>query len=150
MVNQRGLEFYGRLVDHLLEAGIAPMVTLYHWDLPAALDERGAGGHPRCRLVRRLCERMYKALDDRVRQWATLKEPWVVTYGGDLHGGSRLGTATASRRRSRGQLLRAHGAAVEALRAAGRHRSGSRRHRAQVPGHRSEPTLPRSCAPTRS
>jgi beta-glucosidase len=125
-VNQAGLAFYDRLVDGLLEAGIEPMLTLYHWDLPAALDDRGGW------LNRDIAEWfaeytmvMVRALDDRVKLWATLNEPWVVTDGGYLHG------ALAPGHRNRFEapiathnLMRAHGRGVEAYRAAGRNRIG--------------------------
>ena len=69
------------------QRGIAPLVTLYHWDLPAALDDRGGWLEPRQRrLVRRLRGRGVRALGDRVPLWATLNEPWVVVDGGYLHG----------------------------------------------------------------
>ena len=127
-VNQAGLDFYERLVDTLLEHGIQPMATLYHWDLPAALDDRGGWLNPRHRrLVRRLrTASCSSALDDRVTLWATLNEPWVVTDGGYLHGAlapghrNRFEAPIASH-----HLLRAHGEAVQAYRAVGSTRSGS-------------------------
>ena len=125
-VNEKGLDFYRRLVDALLENGIQPLVTLYHWDLPAALDDRGgwlnrdvAGWFAEYARV------MFRALDDRVRTWATLNEPWVVTDGGYLHGALAPGhrnlfeAPIASH-----HLLLAHAAAVEAYRAEGRHKIG--------------------------
>jgi len=118
-VNPQGLGFYERLVDMLLEHGIAPNVTLYHWDLPAALDDRGGW------LNRDVAEwfadygrALFRALGDRVPMWATLNEPWVVTDGGYLHGALAPGhrnlfeAPIASH-----NLLRAHARAVQAYRA---------------------------------
>jgi beta-glucosidase len=125
-VNEKGLDFYRRLVDALLENGILPLVTLYHWDLPAALDDRGgwlnrdvAGWFAEYARV------MFRALDDRVQMWATLNEPWVVTDGGYLHGALAPGhrnlfeAPIASH-----HLLLAHAAGVAAYRAEGQHRIG--------------------------
>jgi beta-glucosidase len=125
-VNAAGLDFYERLVDRLLSKGIQPMVTLYHWDLPEALDNRGgwlnrdsAGWFADYAAV------VFRRLDDRVRLWVTLNEPWVVTDGGYLHGvlapghRNRFEAPLASH-----NLMRAHGAAVEAYRATGRHQIG--------------------------
>ena len=125
-VNQRGLDFYRRLVDTLLAAGIEPFVTLYHWDLPAALDDRGgwlnrdvAGWFADYAAV------CYRALDDRVRWWATLNEPWVVTDGGYLTGVLAPGhQSTAEAARAAHHLLLAHAAGVEAYRALGGHQVG--------------------------
>ncbi|MED5621989.1 GH1 family beta-glucosidase [Ideonella sp. BN130291] len=125
-VNPGGLAFYERLVDTLLANGIQPMATLYHWDLPAALDDRGGWLNPDvadwfadyARLV-------FRKLDDRIKLWATLNEPWVVTDGGYLHGAlapghrNRFEAPIASH-----NLLRAHGAAVRAYRAEGKHQVG--------------------------
>src|SRR5512132_3201167 len=120
-VNQAGLDFYRRLVDALREAGIRPFATLYHWDLPAALDDRGGW-----------CNRdsadwfadyagiVYRALDHAVETWATLNEPWVVSDGGYLAGAlapghqSRFEAPLVSH-----NLLRAHGAALAAYRSGG-------------------------------
>jgi beta-glucosidase len=125
-VNARGLGFYDRLVDTLLESGIEPLLTLYHWDLPAALDDRGGWLNPDiAKWFADYADVLYRKLDGRVKSWATLNEPWVVTDGGYLHG------ALAPGHRSRYEapiashnLLRAHGAAVQAYRASGRHRIG--------------------------
>ncbi|HSN32919.1 MAG TPA: GH1 family beta-glucosidase [Ideonella sp.] len=125
-VNAAGLAFYERLVDALLEAGIRPMATLYHWDLPAALDDRGGWLNPD--IADRFADYarvVFKALDDRVPLWATLNEPWVVSDGGYLHGTlapghrNRFEAPIASH-----QLLRAHARAVQAYRAEGRHEVG--------------------------
>jgi len=118
-VNEKGLDFYRRLTDALRANGIQPLVTLYHWDLPAALDDLGgwvnrdvAGWFAEYANV------MFRTLDDRKPLWATLNEPWVVTDGGYLHGPLAPGhrslfeTPIAAH-----NLLRAHGAAVSAYRA---------------------------------
>ena len=125
-VNQAGLDFYSRLVDELLENGIEPLATLYHWDLPAALDDRGGWLNRDCAdWFAEYGTTLYRALDGRVRKWATINEPWVVTDGGYLHG------ALAPGHRSRYEapiaahnLMRAHGAAVQAYRAEGAHEIG--------------------------
>jgi beta-glucosidase len=125
-VNPAGLGFYERLVDALLENGIEPMVTLFHWDLPAALDDRGGWLNPDVAgWFADYASVVFRKLDDRVKLWATLNEPWVVTDGGYLHG------VMAPGHRNRFEapiathnLLRAHGAAVSAYRSLGRHRIG--------------------------
>ena len=125
-VNPGGLDFYDRLVDALLKHGIEPMVTLFHWDLPAALDDRGGWLNPDVsKWFADYAAIMFRKLDDRVKMWTTLNEPWVVTDGGYLHG------ALAPGHRNRfeapiatHQLLRAHGAAVQAYRSEGKHRIG--------------------------
>ncbi|HVF61311.1 MAG TPA: GH1 family beta-glucosidase [Thermoanaerobaculia bacterium] len=125
-VNQRGLDFYRRLVAALREAGIEPMATLYHWDHPAALDERGGWLNPDSpRWFADYARVCFDTLDGEVRLWATLNEPWVVCDGGHLHG------TLAPGHRSRWEaprvahhLLLAHAEAVLAYRAGGRHRIG--------------------------
>jgi beta-glucosidase len=120
-VNAKGVAFYDRLVDALLEHGIRPNATLYHWDLPAALDDRGGWlNRDVADWFADYARVMYRALGDRVPLWATINEPWVVTDGGYLHG------VLAPGHRSRYEapiathnLMRAHGAAVEAFRAEG-------------------------------
>ena len=102
-----------------LQQGIEPMVTLFHWDLPAALDDRGGWLNPDIAgWFADYATVVFRRLDGRVKLWATLNEPWVVTDGGYLHG------ALAPGHRNRfeapiaaHQLMRAHGAAVKAYRA---------------------------------
>jgi beta-glucosidase len=125
-VNPAGLDFYERLVDTLLEQGIEPLVTLYHWDLPAALDELGGWLNPDiAQWFAEYAAIVVRRLDGRVKMWTTLNEPWVVTDGGYLHGTlapghrSRFEAPVASH-----HLLRAHAQAVRAYRAEGRHRVG--------------------------
>ncbi|MGN6183796.1 MAG: GH1 family beta-glucosidase [Thermoanaerobaculia bacterium] len=125
-VNERGLDFYRRLVDELLANDIQPLVTLYHWDLPAALDDRGGW------LNRDIswwfadyAQVMFRALDDRVKMWVTLNEPWVVADGGYLHGVLAPGhrnhfeAPIASH-----NLMRAHAAAIQAYRSVGKNQIG--------------------------
>ena len=127
-VNRRGLDFYERLVDHLLERGISPMVTLYHWDLPAALDDLGGW------LDRDIvgwfsdyADVMFRTLGDRVPQWATINEPWVIVDGGYLHGVLAPGHQSAFEAPRAGHhVLLAHGAAVEAFRAGPGPKAGGR------------------------
>ena len=119
--NQRGIDFYRRLVDALVAANIKPVATLYHWDLPAAIDD--LGGWLNRDIADWFCDYatlMFKALDG-VEMWATLNEPWVITDGGYLHGALAPGhrnlfeAPLASH-----NLLRAHGRAMKAYRALGR------------------------------
>jgi beta-glucosidase len=125
-VNAAGLDFYDRLVDALLAHGIAPLATLYHWDLPAALDDLGGWLNPEiAHWFADYAQVVFHRLDDRVTRWATLNEPWVVSDGGYLHGALAPGhrnlfeAPIASH-----HLMRAHGAAVQAYRAAGRNQIG--------------------------
>jgi beta-glucosidase len=125
-INHDGLDFYRRLVDELLESGIKPMATLYHWDLPAALDDRGGW------LNRDIADWfadyariMFEALDDRVAMWATLNEPWVVTDGGYLHGVLAPGHRSLFEPPlATHNLLRSHAAAVAAYRTMGKNQIG--------------------------
>lgn len=125
-VNEAGLGFYDRLVDALLEHGIEPMCTLYHWDLPEALDDLGGWLNPDiAEWFAEYADVCYRALDGRVKKWTTLNEPWVVTDGGYLHGAlapghrDRFEAPIASH-----NLMRAHGRGVQAYRATGRHEIG--------------------------
>src|SRR4029434_8134304 len=125
-VNAAGLAFYDRLVDALLAGGIAPIATLFHWDLPAALDDLGGWLNPDiANWFADYAATVFRKLDDRVKLWATLNEPWVVTDGGYLHGAlapghrNRFEAPIASH-----HLLRSHGTAVQAYRAEGKHEMG--------------------------
>jgi beta-glucosidase len=120
-INGAGLDFYDRLVDELLEAGIAPTPTLFHWDTPQALED--AGGW----MVRDTAHRFgeYAAvvadrLGDRVKRWITINEPRELTmlgYGLGVHAPGKTGVFEALPT-AHHQLL-GHGLAVQALRAAG-------------------------------
>jgi beta-glucosidase len=118
-VNPKGLDFYKGLVDALLAAGIAPNATLYHWDLPAALDDRGGWLNPEVAgWFADYARVMFDALGDRVPMWATLNEPWVVCHDGYVSGCNAPGHVNLwEAPRVAGNLLRAHGAAVRAFRA---------------------------------
>ena len=125
-VNQKGLDFYSRLVDELLENGIEPNATLFHWDLPAALDDRGGWlNRDSADWFAEYAGVVFKALDGRVKLWSTINEPWVVTDGGYLHG------ALAPGHRNKYEapiaahnIMRASGAGIQAYRAVGKHQVG--------------------------
>ena len=125
-VNPPGLGFYERLVDALLEQGIQPMLTLYHWDLLAALDRLGGWLNPdSADWFADYVQILFRALDDRVQLWVTLNEPWVVVDGGYLHGVLAPGQRNLfAAPHASHHLLRAHAAAVQAYRAIGRHQIG--------------------------
>jgi len=118
-VNQAGIDFYSRLVDGLLERGIRPVATLYHWDLPQPLED--AGGWPvraTADAFERYAEIMGAALGDRIHTWTTLNEPWCSAYLGYGQGGHAPGRAEpASALAAVHHLNLAHGRAVQALRA---------------------------------
>lgn len=118
--NQAGLDFYRRLVDELLAHGIEPWLTLYHWDLPQALED--GGGWPARETADRFADYaglVHAALGDRVRHWITLNEPWCSSflgYGSGAHAPGRRDGAAAVR--AAHHLLLGHGRAARALRAA--------------------------------
>jgi beta-glucosidase len=85
-VNQKGLDFYDRLFDACLEMEITPWLTLFHWDLPQALQEKGGFANRDC--VDRFCEYTDKVtayFGDRIKNWMTFNEPWVYAYVGHLY-----------------------------------------------------------------
>jgi beta-glucosidase len=120
-VNQKGLDFYRRLLDSLAEAGIAPLVTLFHWDLPAALEDRGGWlNRDIASWFADYARVLFRALDGGVAKWATLNEPWVVTDGGYLNGGLAPGHRSLFEAPlAAHNLLRAHGEAVRLYRTEG-------------------------------
>ncbi len=117
-VNRPGLDFYDRLVDALLAAGIQPFVTLYHWDLPQALQEEG--GWPARDTARRFADYadvVSRRLGDRVHHWITLNEPWVAAYAGYGNGYHAPGIRNPlAAIQATHHLLLAHGLAVPVLR----------------------------------
>jgi len=117
--NERGLDFYRRLVDALLEAGIEPYPTLFHWDLPQELQD--LGGWPERDTAYRFAEYaglVHEALGDRVNHWLTLNEPWCAAFLGyglgrhaPGHHDGREAVVAAH------HLMLGHGLAVEQMRA---------------------------------
>ena len=120
-VNDRGLDFYERLVDGLLASGIQPVPTLFHWDLPAALDDRGGWtNRDSADWFADYAEVVLLRLGDRVTRWTTLNEPWVVVDGGYVHGVHAPGICDlAKAAHASHNLLRAHGQAVRSFRSHG-------------------------------
>ncbi len=126
-VNPAGIDFYSRLVDALLASGIQPLITLYHWDLPSAVDDRGGWLNPDvAHWFADYADVAFRALGDRVPMWATLNEPWVVVDGGYLYGVHAPGHRNLYEAPiAAHNLMRAHGAAVQRYRAGGwQHRIG--------------------------
>ncbi len=117
-VNQAGLDYYSRFVDGLLERGIKPIVTLYHWDLPQALED--AGGWPEratAEAFAAYASVVGEVLGDRVDTWTTLNEPWCTAYlgyGAGVHAPGRTDPVAALR--AVHHLNLSHGLAVQALR----------------------------------
>ncbi len=113
-----GVDFYDRLVDQLLAAGIEPYVTLYHWDLPQALEDDG--GWPERATAYHFAEYadvVAAALGDRVKHWATLNEPYCSSHFGYVTGFMAPGrTSVADGFAAAHHLLLGHGLAVERLR----------------------------------
>ena len=119
-MSSEGLDFYDRVVDALLAAGIRPFVTFYHWDLPQVLEDRG--GWPARETADAFCEYVAAVagrLGDRVGHWITHNEPWVASwlgYGWGKHAPGRTNEADAVA--AAHHLLLSHGRAVEILRSA--------------------------------
>ncbi|MDV6330246.1 GH1 family beta-glucosidase [Asticcacaulis sp. 201] len=125
-VNPAGLAFYSDLIDELLANEIEPIATLFHWDLPAALDDRGGWlNRDSADWFADYARVVFQAFDGRVKKWATINEPWVVSDGGYLNGTiapghrNRYEAPLASH-----NLMRAHGAAVKVYREIGRNEIG--------------------------
>jgi len=119
VINPLGLDFYDRLVDKLLAANIEPFLTLFHWDFPQALQERGGWlNRDHCYAFADYAALLVKRLGDRVRHWATFNEPGVVVYDGHVVGLHAPGIQDPSIASQVGHhLLLAHGLAVQAMRA---------------------------------
>lgn len=117
-VNPKGLDFYSRLVDSLLEKNILPWLTLYHWDLPQALEDKGGwANRDTAYLFAEYAVTMHEALGDRVGVWTTLNEPWCssfLSYTAGVHAPGRQsrpdGLAAAH------HLMLGHGLATQELR----------------------------------
>jgi beta-glucosidase len=117
-VNPAGLDFYSRLVDRLLDAGIEPFATLYHWDLPQSLDDRGGWLNRDCaQWFADYTAAVVERLGDRVTHWTTLNEPWcssILSYSIGEHAPGHRDVAEALT--AAHHLLLAHGRAVPVIR----------------------------------
>ncbi|MDR3170822.1 MAG: beta-glucosidase, partial [Treponema sp.] len=117
-VNQKGIDFYKRLIDALLTKNIQPAVTLYHWDLPQRLQDAGGwASRDTCEYFRDYANLAFEHFGDKVPFWYTHNEPWCVAFAGNLQGrhapgNQNLGTAVAVSH----HLLLSHGMAVDAYR----------------------------------
>jgi beta-glucosidase len=120
-VNLRGLDFYDRLTDELIGKGIDPVVTLYHWDLPQSLQDRGGWTvRETAEAFAEYAQIVHARLGDRVRTWTTLNEPWCSAYLGYGNGVHAPGIQDpASAFKAVHHLLLGHGLAARALRSAG-------------------------------
>jgi beta-glucosidase len=118
--NPKGLDFYERLVDELLAQGIDPWVTLYHWDLPQELED--AGGWPARDTAYRFADYsmlVFDRLQDRVRTWTTLNEPWCSAMLGYAYGDHAPGRQDfEAGLHAVHHLLLGHGLATQRMRAA--------------------------------
>lgn len=118
-VNEVGLDFYSRLIDKLLDANITPCATLYHWDLPQALQD--LGGWMNRDTAGRFAEYaslVFDRFSDRVKRWITLNEPMVAVTLGHLNGQHAPGISDlGSSGRALHHMLLGHGLAVKAFRA---------------------------------
>jgi len=118
-LNPAGIGFYDRLVDLLLDNGITPVATLYHWDLPQALEDRGGWAHrDTAARFAEYAETATAVLGDRVSMWTTLNEPWCsafLGYGSGTHAPGRSDPTAALA--AAHHLLLAHGLAMPVIRA---------------------------------
>ncbi len=120
-LNQAGLDFYDRLVDGLLDAGITPYPTLYHWDLPQPLEEEGGWlNRNTAEAFADYSQAVVDRLGDRVERWMTLNEPWCSALLGYSAGHHAPGlTGTENGLTAAHHLLLAHGLAVPRIQDAG-------------------------------
>ena len=120
-VTPEGLDFYDRLVDGLLARGIAPHATLYHWDLPQALADRGGWENPDiAKWFTEYALTVTDRLGDRLESIATINEPWCVTWLSHFLGHHAPGkTDLPAASKTMHNILYAHGMATQAMRDAG-------------------------------
>lgn len=120
-VNSKGLDFYERLVDHLLDSGISPVANLYHWDLPQALQDQGGWSkRDSASWFADYARVVFDRLGDRVILWATQNEPWVAAFLGYGTGEHAPGLCDYSQAyQAAHHLLLAHGRAVQVFRQGG-------------------------------
>lgn len=117
-VNQKGLDYYHRLVDCLLENGIEPMCTLYHWDLPQALQDKGGWeNRDTVDAFEKYAEVMFTSFSGKIKKWLTINEPWCASFlsnyiGAHAPGNHDLALAVTISH----HLLLAHGKAVSKFR----------------------------------
>lgn len=118
-INPKGLDFYDRLVDTLLEAGIRPKSTLYHWDLPQRLQDLGGWvNRDAIHWFGEYARIVFDRLADRVDLWATHNEPWVAAFLGYAHGLHAPGLCDYTQAyQAAHHMLMAHGQAVQIYRA---------------------------------
>ncbi|MEV3858945.1 GH1 family beta-glucosidase [Streptomyces sp. NPDC050095] len=119
-VNTKGLDFYDELIDALIAEGITPMVTLYHWDLPQALQDRGGwSSRETAEHFARYASVVAERLGDRVKHWTPLNEPLCSAWIGHLEGTMAPGlTDLTAAVQASYHLLLGHGLATRAIRAA--------------------------------
>lgn len=117
-INEAGLDFYDKLVDGLLAAGIEPYVTLYHWDLPQALQDKGGWrNRDTVAAFEKYADAVISRLGDRVKNWWTINEPWVVSWVGNIKGEHAPGFGDMDQTLDVAHhLLLAHGRVVQRIR----------------------------------
>ncbi len=117
-LNDKGMDYYKRIFDMLNQKGIIPNVTLYHWDLPQVLEDKGGWvNRDSIEWFGEYADKMFRAFSDVVPMWSTVNEP-IATYVGYAHGGFAPGyTNEAWGNQARHNILVAHGKGVEAFRA---------------------------------
>ena len=125
-LNPEGLDFYDRLIDGLLERGIKPAATVYHWDLPSTFGDKGGWTwEPIADKFADYATVLAQKFADRIDSWATLNEPWVSSFLGyatDIHAPGAADPAKGFEAAYR--LLLGHGRGIEALRANGAKNTG--------------------------
>ncbi len=116
--NPLGLDFYDRLTDEILKANIQPWVTMYHWDLPQALEDKGGWANPDIvGWFSEYAELMTRRLGDRVKHWITFNEPWCTATLGYLYGSHAPGLQDPQKAFAASHhLLLSHGAGMQIIR----------------------------------
>ena len=120
-INEKGVDFYNRVIDELLKADIIPFVTIYHWDLPAALQDIGGWtNRDIAGWFGDYADYLFQRFGDRVNHWITLNEPWVMAFVGHMYGTHAPGMRDiyAAFTVAHNEL-RAHSKAVDAFRSEG-------------------------------
>ena len=120
-VNQAGIDYYNRLIDELLANGIRPFPTLYHWDLPSALqDEGGWANRDIIEHFTTYARTCIDAFGDRVKHWMIFNEPWVFVFMGYLYGTHAPALRDATKALTASHIVNlSHASAARAMRAAG-------------------------------